>query len=142
MHISLNHPAYHNPTNHRAGVGQALTIDPLAVCTRQESYHPRNVRRDGAPAQRTEARDALLDILHAGAGICTRGIMPRVGGEHVGLDAAGCDSVDRDTLGSSVGGERAREAFDGCFGPGVKGMVADAGHCGCNRGHEDYAAAS
>ena len=68
--------------------------------------------------------------------------MPRVGAEHVGLDAAGRDGVDGDALGAGVGGEGAREAFDGRFGAGVEGVVGNAGHVRGDRGHEDDAAAA
>ncbi len=68
--------------------------------------------------------------------------MPRIRAEHVGFDAAGGDGVDGDALGACVGGEGAREAFDGGFGAGVKGVIGDAGHGCCDGGHEDYAAAS
>lgn len=68
--------------------------------------------------------------------------MPGVSAKHVGLDAARGDGVDGDALGPGVGGEGAREAFDGGFGAGVKGVVAYARHGGCDGGHEDDAAAA
>lgn len=120
----------------------ALTINPLTIRAAQKRNHPRHIGRDGTPAQRTQTGDSLLDLLHAGTGIGAWGVVPGVGAEHVGLDAAGGDGVDGDALGARVGGEGAREAFHGGFGAGVQCVVGDAGHGGGNGGHEDDAAAS
>ncbi len=119
-----------------------LTIDPLTIRTPQESHHARNIGRDGTPAQRTHAGDALLDVLEAGAGIRAGRVVPGVGAEHVGLDAAGRDGVDGDALGAGVGAEGAGEALDGGLGARVQRVVGHARHVGCDRRHEDDAAAS
>jgi hypothetical protein len=121
---------------------ESLTINPLTVRAAEESHHPGNVRGDGASTQRTQIGDSLLDVLHAGAWVGTGGVMPRIRAEHVGLDASRGDGVDGDSLGAGVGGEGAREAFDGGFGAGVERMIGHAGHGGGDGGHEDYTAAA
>ena len=107
----------------------------------QELDHPSDVIGHRTPSKRTHLGNTSLDLLHGrifgGAGR----IMPGVVGEHVGLDAAGCDGVDGDALWACVGGEGAGEPFDGRFGAGVQRVVLHAGHVGRDRGHEDYAAA-
>jgi hypothetical protein len=118
------------------------TINPLTIRTSQKSDHSGNIGGNGTAAERAHAGDALFDLVQAGAGVGAGGVVPRVGAEHVGLDPAGRDGVDGDALGARVGGEGAREAFDCCFGAGVQRVVGDAGHVGCDGGHEDDAAAA
>ena len=67
--------------------------------------------------------------------------MPTILLEHIRHDPSRGDRIDGNTFGSRIRGERAREAFDGGFGPGVQGVILHAGHGGRDGGGEHDAAA-
>lgn len=67
--------------------------------------------------------------------------MPTIRLEHIRHDPPRRNGIHRDTLGSSIRRERAREAFHSGFGTGVESVVFHAGHCGGDGGGENDAPA-
>ena len=118
-----------------------LTIHPPAVLARQERHHPRHVLRHRAPPERAVVRHGALDGLGAPLPRRAGDVLPRHLGEHVALDAAGGDGVDRDAALAEVLGEGLCDAVDGALGPAVQGVVADADEPRRDGGHEDQPAA-
>jgi hypothetical protein len=60
---------------------------------------------------------------------------------HVGLDAAGSDSVDRDLLVTEVDGHAPDEGLDGTLGGGVDGVLGDSLGLASDGSHENETAA-
>ena len=132
-----------SPFLHRRSTRQQhdLPIDPLAFLTRQKRHHLAHIFRLAGSPQRRHTGDTFTRDLDAHVGCAARGIMPTVCGEHIRHDTPRCDGIDGDSLGPSIRGERAGEAFDGSFGASVQGVVFHTGHGGRDGGGEDDATA-
>lgn len=127
----------------RKGRKKRLTVDPFALVADEAVDGLANVLGGADAVEGAELGEAGLDGVDVHALVAAGDVVPRVGVEHVGLDAAGGDGVAGDVLLAAVDGEGAGEALDGSLGAGVEGVVGDAGHLGGNgRGQDDAAPAA
>lgn len=127
----------HSPTvDHDDLAGEEATVG-----AGEEGNDASDVHRPRDPPKRTDLGQRLLQLIHGRRPVRPGGIMPGVLGEHVGVDAPGGDGVDGDVPVAAVLGEGSGEALDRALGPGVEGVVRDAGHRRGHRAHEDDAAA-
>ncbi len=67
-------------------------------------------------------------------------ILPRDLREHIALDPAGGNRIDRDTLLPEILGEALRDAIDGALTAAIERMIADADQAGGDARHENEAA--
>src|SRR5271154_2301643 len=96
------------------------TIDPFAVLVAQESDDLGDVDRDSTPTKRAHLGDASLNLRHRGVLGSSRGVVPSVRVEHVGLDSTGGNRIDGDTLVASIGGEGSGEALNSSLGASIQ----------------------
>lgn len=117
------------------------TVDPLALVTAKHVDGLANVGRSTDTLQGAHLGQALVNGLHGHALVAVGDVVPCILVKHVGLDAAGGNSIDRHALFAAVDGKGAGEALDGGLGAGVQGVVGDAADAGGNGRGEDEAAA-
>lgn len=106
----------------------------------QEHDHSGDICGDGASTEGNEFGNTSLNVLDRGVLGGTRGVVPCVLVEHVGLDTTGGDGVGSDTLGATISGEGTSESLDGGLGSSVQSVVGNR-HAGSNGRHEDDTAA-
>ena len=116
--------------------GAQRTINPPPVRARQKRHHPRHIHRLRAPTQRAIRRHRVLDPLFPPPLVRPGDVLPRHVGEHVALDAARRDRVDRDAPVAEILGERFRDPVDGALGRVVQRVVPHPDQPGRDRGHE------
>lgn len=115
------------------------TIDPLALLAAEHVDGIANVCRGTDALQRAHVLEALLDALERHTLVAAGNVVPGILVKHVGLDATGCDGVDRHALFAAVDGERAGEAFNRSLGAGVQRVIWDAADAGRDRRGQDQA---
>lgn len=119
------------------GDSEDLAVDPAAVAAGEESHHASDIFGHGATTQRAVLSHEVLNLLSRPLGRSSRDVVPSVGGEHIGLDTTGSDTVDGDTTLTKVGSEGLDHTNDGHLGGVVKGVVANTEKTSGDGGHED-----
>lgn len=117
------------------------TIDPLALVTAQHVNRLADVCRGADTLQWAHVGQSLVDGVHGHTLVAVGNVVPRVLVEHVGLDAARCDSVDGHALLTTIDGKGTGETLNGSLGAGVEGVVGNAADAGGDGGGHDEATA-